>query len=354
MFRTIGRGFAGVLPGLVLIALLVAALVSPKSLIPISYAVLAPVIASSVWGALPTAIYGVLGTATAVACAQRDGDPGNPRQVARYFLVAIVAIVCTGMAAVRVRRQHSLEHVSAIAEKAQRAILRPLPDKLGEVQLAGRYISATKRAHVGGDFYEAVGTRTGARLLIGDVRGKGLDAVRISSVVVGVFRHMAYSLAEPAEVMAELSAAVMREIGAEDFVTTLIVDCAADRLRLVNAGHHPPLHVRAGHPPVILDLGEHSPPLGIAEQFTTIDVEWRAGDRLMLYTDGIAEGRNRKGSFFDIASSPVRAEDGTLEESLDKVLRSLRSHTGRKLHDDLAIVLAANGPLIMDARATGG
>jgi serine phosphatase RsbU (regulator of sigma subunit) len=342
------------LPGLVLIVLLVTALATPKTLIPISYAVLAPVIASSLWGALPTALYGVLGTATAIACAQRHGNVGDRQQIARYLLVIIVAIVCSGMAAVRVRRQHSLEHVSAIAEKAQRAILRPLPVELGDLRLAGRYVSATKRAHVGGDFYEAVDTPTGVRLLIGDVRGKGLDAVRISSVVVGVFRHVSYSLSDPAEVMTELSAAVMREIDTEDFVTTLIVDCAAERFRVVNAGHHPPLYVRAGHAPVLLDLGEHSPPLGIAEKFTTVEFGWSSGDRLMLYTDGIAEGRNRKGRFFDIANSPVRAEDGTLEEALDKVLESLRSHAGRKLHDDLALVLALNAPMIKGAMSPDG
>ena len=51
--------------------------------------------------------------------------------------------------------------------------------------VAGRYISATAAADIGGDLYEALDTPYGVRMIIGDVRGKGLDAVRLASIVLG-------------------------------------------------------------------------------------------------------------------------------------------------------------------------
>src|SRR4051794_5358846 len=76
------------------------------------------------------------------------------------------------------RQSGRLADVSRVAEAAQRAILSPPPARLGAVRLAARYVSAASDALVGGDLYEVVQREGATRLLVGDVRGKGLDAVR--------------------------------------------------------------------------------------------------------------------------------------------------------------------------------
>jgi hypothetical protein len=75
-----------------------------------------------------------------------------------------------------------------VAEVAQRAILRPIPARLGAMSFATRYLSAAEEALIGGDFYDAAFTPHGLRLITGDVRGKGLPAVQLASVVLGCFR----------------------------------------------------------------------------------------------------------------------------------------------------------------------
>ena len=60
-------------------------------------------------------------------------------------------------------------------------ILSPIGPKIGQLTIAGRYLSASAAADIGGDLYEALSTPYGVRMIIGDVRGKGIDAVRVAS-----------------------------------------------------------------------------------------------------------------------------------------------------------------------------
>ena len=80
----------------------------------------------------------------------------------------------------------------------------------GTLAVAGRYISATAAADIGGDLYEALDTPYGVRIIIGDVRGKGLDAVRLASIVLGSYRHVAYERADLRAIVADLDRAVAR------------------------------------------------------------------------------------------------------------------------------------------------
>src|SRR5207244_8992833 len=101
---------------------------------------------------------------------------------------AIAAIAGT----VRAGQAERLAALSRLASVAQAAVLRPLGPQVGPLAVAGRYISATAAADIGGDLYEAMDTPYGVRMIIGDVRGKGLDAVRLASIVLGPYWHVAY------------------------------------------------------------------------------------------------------------------------------------------------------------------
>ena len=111
------------------------------------------------------------------------GDYARDSAVVVGVTVAAV-IACT----VRQRREHELAEVRAIAEVAQQVLLGPVPDAARSVRLAVRYMSATSHARIGGDLYEVVTGATGMRLIIGDVQGKGLVAVKTAATVLGLPR----------------------------------------------------------------------------------------------------------------------------------------------------------------------
>jgi len=91
-----------------------------------------------------------------------------------------------------IERDQRLDQIALVAEAAQVAILHPVPRRVGDYAVAVRYVSAAREAVVGGDFYEVVETAGGVRVLVGDVRGKGLPAVRLAATALGAFRETVY------------------------------------------------------------------------------------------------------------------------------------------------------------------
>jgi serine phosphatase RsbU (regulator of sigma subunit)/anti-sigma regulatory factor (Ser/Thr protein kinase) len=232
-----------------------------------------------------------------------------------------------------------LANVTSIAQVAQHAILAPPPARLGPVRLSARYSSATAEAQVGGDLYEVVERAGSARLLIGDVRGKGLAAVRTATVVLGEFRAAAADVDDLPAVAAQIDRRLRSYIEAEDFVTALIAEIGPDgSYRVVCCGHPPALLAHAGSLCAIeVDPGV---PLGLGSLPRTSSGHLAPGDRLLLYTDGVIEARDVQGRFvpLDDVAQPVAL--APFDHALDGVLAALRSAAGPQLGDDLALLLA--------------
>jgi GAF domain-containing protein len=242
------------------------------------------------------------------------------------------------------RQQTSrLATITRVAEAAQRAILAPVPPRVGPLALAAAYVSAAEEALVGGDFYETVVREGAVRLLIGDVRGKGLDAVRLATVVLGQFRAAGVECDGLGAVAAQMDQRLAPYLDDEDFVTALLVEVAPDgSCQLVSCGHPPALHVRAGtvsevacSPSVPLGLGALPPP-------ATIQLE--RGDRLLLYTDGLIEARDQAGHFAELDSLVAPLATEPLASALDHVLERLSAVAGGALADDLAMLVAEYRP----------
>jgi serine phosphatase RsbU (regulator of sigma subunit) len=248
--------------------------------------------------------------------------------------------------AVRRRREGRLADVLRVAEVAQRAVLPHVPDRIGRLRLAAHYESAAREASLGGDLYAALPTPFGVRLLIGDVRGKGLDAVRLASVILGAFRERAHERADLRTLATDLDRAVARVAEPEDFVTAVLAQVDDEGcLSVVNAGHPAPLLVRRGRTEPVLPP-EPRPPLGLDGSPILLTLQLDPADRLLLHTDGMTEARRPDdGAFFPVErvlASTLGA--GTLPEGLSAVRAALIDWTAGRLADDVALLAVEVGP----------
>lgn len=252
--------------------------------------------------------------------------------------VVLASAIAAGLAVIRQRQSQQIMELTRLASVAQQAVLRPLGPQVGSLAVAGHYISSTASAEIGGDLYEAVDTPYGVRMIIGDVRGKGLDAVRLASIVLGTYRHVAYERADLRAVVADLDRAVARSVGDEDFVTAALVEERGGTLTIVNCGHPPPLLLRRGQV-IQLDPPAPAPPLGFMPVVRPRVERLEPGDRLLLFTDGLGEAR-RDGEFFPTADRAWRLlGHGTVADGLASLETALVEWVHGRLDDDIALVL---------------
>jgi hypothetical protein len=246
--------------------------------------------------------------------------------------------IAAAVATIRQRQADRIAELLRLAAVAQQAVLRPLGPQVGSLAVAGRYISATAAADIGGDLYEALDTPYGVRIIIGDVRGKGLDAVRLASIVLGSYRHVAYERADLRAIVADLDRAVARSVGDEDFVTAALVEERGGTLTIVNCGHPAPLLLRRGQV-ITLDPAAPAPPLGFMPVAQPRVERLEPGDRLLLFTDGLGEAR-RDGEFFPTADRAWRLlGHGTVGDGLASLETALVDWVHGHLDDDIALVL---------------
>ncbi|BFU48093.1 PP2C family protein-serine/threonine phosphatase [Krasilnikovia sp. MM14-A1004] len=264
----------------------------------------------------------------------------------RFDMVGMVNVLgvmlATGIAAsvatIRQRQADRIAELLRLAAVAQQAVLRPIGPQVGSLAVAGRYISASAAADIGGDLYEALDTPYGVRIIIGDVRGKGLDAVRLASIVLGSYRHVAYERADLRAIVADLDRAVARSVGDEDFVTAALVEERGGTLTIVNCGHPAPLLLRRGQV-IALEPPAPAPPLGFMPVARPRVERLEPGDRLLLFTDGLGEAR-REGEFFPTADRAWRLlGHGTVGDGLASLETALVDWVHGRLDDDIALVL---------------
>lgn len=312
----------------------------------------APALAAAMWPVIPTILLGVCCLLVMVGLSLVYSDLGTP-----YTLAAIAAVTLAAAYAshVRLQREETLFQIRLVADVAQKVLLRPLPRRIEGIEITSLYLAAQAEAQIGGDFYEAANTPYGVRLLIGDVRGKGLSAVGAASAVVSCFREAAYEEPDLRGIAHRLESSITRHIAAfhtqdlaERFATALVAEVppGGGHIRILNCGHPPPLLVH--HRTVrVLDPSLPSPPLNLATligaHYYVDTVPFAPGDQLLLYTDGVTETRDRCGRFFPLPEWMRQQEPEPPRELLDRLHRALLQHSGGRLDDDIA-ALAVQSP----------
>ena len=341
------------LAGTVLALLVLCGLVLLDLVIPPEYAILsvlfalAPLLACAVVPARGTASIAGMALAATIASGVWNDTFGTPQQAVRIIDVALVGATAVAISAVRVYREHRFAQVQEIAQVAQRAILPILPSRVGHVAIATRYQSAAREALVGGDLFDCYHSNEHVRILIGDVRGKGITGVEQAARVIRAFRQSAALRSSLTEVAQEMDAYLADFFEAEEFVTGLLVDVTdPGHLRVVNAGHPDPYLVPAQDVESVRPLGTpHGLPLGLGlgtfpDAYAEAIATWQPGDRLLMYTDGLSEARDASGEFFPLALTNVPLRSDSVEDAVAGVVTAVNRHVPRgRLDDDIAVVV---------------
>ncbi|MFG3256543.1 PP2C family protein-serine/threonine phosphatase [Streptomyces sp. NPDC048172] len=287
------------------------------------------------------------------------------------LLVSGLATLGTLAAGYRIAgRRHlllrDLGRAREVAAVAQDAVLQAPPPRLAGLALAARYLSAARGAAVGGDLYDAVDTPYGVRLVIGDVRGHGLRAIRTVCAVLGTFREAAYDEKELGGVLGRMERGFARrrlqgtrrgggDEEGEEFLTLLLVEIRPDGVvSVLNCGHPWPYWLpatgrgdgregRRTASPRPISEAEPLPPLGLFPLPVPLPEPRRlrlgSGEGLFLCTDGAADARDTRRAFFPLDS--VLREAGARadpERTVEDVREALLRHTGGRLGDDVALL----------------
>ncbi|WP_369182685.1 PP2C family protein-serine/threonine phosphatase [Streptomyces sp. Y1] len=338
--------------------------------------IVAPALTASFAGARGTAAVALLAIAAlTVIGVARDGLTTANHQT-QLGAQLVVSVLIVGLRVLRDRHERELARVRTVSEAAQRVLLRPLPEQIGPLHLASVYLAAEAEAQVGGDLYAAARTATGTRLLVGDVRGKGLSSLGDAALLLGAFRAAAHLHAELPELAAYLDGSVSWDlaqlaeqsrqarllpspspevVGAssedtgESFITAVLLDIPDDgtEVSLIDCGHPPPLLLRPDGVTTVA-ARRPAPPLGLGELAPTrYEVEvfpFVPGDRLLIYTDGVIEARNAQRHFYPLEERVTAWLGDRPAALLQHLRRDLLGYVGGHLDDDAAIVLVERLP----------
>lgn len=371
----------------------------------------APAITAAFAGPRLTAAIGALAVAAQVSIgiARQVLFTGNLQaQIASLVVVSGLVVLFT---VVRERNARRLTQSRSVATVAQQVLLRPLPARSGALEIASFYLAAEEEAEMGGDLFAAARTTTSTRLIIGDVRGKGLPAYSHAALLLGAFRAAAHRQATLPRLAVHLDGAVRwdssqwdnvpgAESGSEaviaadpgtgagflpaaapvpgpapdpdpvldtdeTFATVALLDIP-DRwhvLRLINCGHPPPLLLRDGRA-TPLSAERPALPIGLGGLAGAPDYEvetfpFEPGDLLLLYTDGVSEARDGRGTFYPLAERAGAWSESSPQQVLRRLRADLLAHTNGRLGDDAAAVALrrlpgpppAAGPDVSSGRA---
>ncbi|MYW67881.1 SpoIIE family protein phosphatase [Streptomyces sp. SID8379] len=219
------------------------------------------------------------------------------------------------------------------------------------LRFASRYRPGRSRALLGGDFYDVVRTPDGTvHAMIGDVCGHGPDEAALGVELRIAWRALTFAGLCGDELLSTLQRVLEHERADDEiFATLCTVDIAPDgrRAGLCLAGHPSPLIASPGRPATLLPYENNGPALGLLPKarWPRMQVELGPEWSLMLYTDGLIEGRVGQGNQRLGQDGMVelirrrRAQGLHGEELLEAAMNEVRDLNGGDLTDDVAVLL---------------
>ena len=246
----------------------------------------------------------------------------------------------------RRRAEDSEARVRDLARTLQASFIPPAPPEIPGLDVGAAYRPAGAGDEVGGDFYDVFATADDDWVVVlGDVRGKGAEAARVTALARYTLRAAAMQSRDPSAVLSTLNEAMLRS--EEDRFCTVIYA----RVRPSAGGGAAVTLASGGHAlPILGDAGGRMDTAGVAgdllgvlasPQFTEVDISLEPGALLCFFTDGVTEGRRDREYYGDerltrFLSEHSADDSATIAESLVDEVVGFQQGVPR---DDIAVVV---------------
>ena len=242
------------------------------------------------------------------------------------------------------RAEQSEAQARALARTLQQTLIPPMPPDIPGLQVAAAYHPADTGVAVGGDFYDVFPLGPDDWVVVlGDICGKGVEAAVVAGLVRHSVRALAVENAEPASVLANINDVLLRN-GSDRFCTAVLVRLRREgsgwRVVVGNAGHPSPYVVRAGAEPERVEATGQLLGVFDSDRFVEAHLVLGPGDGLVLFTDGVTEGRHgvefygRERLLASLATAG--ADAGAI---VDTVLADVLAFQEGVARDDIAVVV---------------
>ncbi|MGN9809268.1 PP2C family protein-serine/threonine phosphatase [Micromonospora sp. BQ11] len=220
-------------------------------------------------------------------------------------------------------------------------LIQPVPREpvpLAGVEVLVGYLPAERLVQVGGDWYHAQTLPDGSvALAVGDVAGHGLEAASgMAHLRFALVAWLSIGIRDPGVLLGHMNR-LCRQLDLTGTAVIAFYDASTRSLCWSQAGHPPPLLSRAGttttldRPPGLL-LGADSD-----ATYPGVTVRLRAGDLLLLYTDGLVE---RRSAAVDLLAGVMQALSALSRNPGDQTLPRLRDLVHQPSPDDDTCTLA--------------
>jgi PAS domain S-box-containing protein len=257
---------------------------------------------------------------------------------------------------------------SRVARSLQASLLPPSLPSIPGLELGARYAPAGEGVEVGGDFYDAFAVDGGRWLMVvGDVRGKGVDAAAVTGLARHTIRSIALYEARPSAILAHLNRVLLAaeadriaalqaferpawELTEPRFCTVAVAIIEPRQggagVVVCSGGHPLPLVARASGE--VEAMGRPGSLIGASPEIELHDVDFELGpgDALVCFTDGIVE-RHRGREFFEeagiarVLAAAAGADAATLAARIEDEARNLFADNP---HDDMAVLIVRVPP----------
>jgi len=289
-------------------------------------------------------IYGVMRLFTHQPVSFRQSQQMLARSLGEQISAAVAA---ARLESQRRRDRQMRRHVRLAADVQQRMLASDAPS-FDTLDVAARYESSLE---LGGDFYDLIDLDGWLGIVIGDVVGKGVPAALLMASVRSLFRAHATHAETVSEVARRVNHTLTRDTLPGEFATAFAawIDPDSRELSYTNAGHDPPIVIRAADPTSPIKLEAGGPLLGVDAgfEYEHDSIILRTGDTLIAYTDGVTDamdfdqrkfGRERllRAVREQLADKP----ESTARDLCDRIIWDIRRFVGLNTErDDITLIV---------------
>jgi serine phosphatase RsbU (regulator of sigma subunit) len=281
---------------------------------------------------------------------------GLDRQVLQTLAVEGATVIENARLFRLARNQERIQHEMFLARNIQQGLL---PRELPESDYFQAISVTTPTEAVGGDYYDVIGLGDGRfGFALADVSGKGLPAALMAASLQGAFGAVAAGAPGLGELFYRINDYLCDHTPPEMFATLLygVLDREGG-FEFVNAGHIPPLIVRAKGG---VDRPESSNfPVGLFPQveFKVDRAQVYPGDLIVTTSDGVTEARDTLGSLFGdgrLLALLEACSGQTGDEVVRRILSSIREFVGTAPQsDDITVSIVRFGPAAVSPSSEG-